>query len=63
MNPLPQLLDPAARASEKDRSRQADSEALAYGRVSSSDLREENEVFGRLGVLVRIDLSAARALA
>lgn len=63
MNPLPQLLDPAARALEKDRSRQADSEAFAHGRVSSGDLREQNEVFGRLCAPIRIDLSAARALA
>lgn len=63
MNRPPHLLDPAQRASEKERSRAADAVALANGRLSLAELREQNEAFARFGVPVRIDLAAARALA
>lgn len=56
-------LDPKDRTLEKQRSREADERALASGRISSAELRAENEVFVRLGSPGRIDFAAARRLA
>lgn len=55
-------LDQAARAAEKQRSRDEDARALASGEKTVEQLREENEVFARLAPITRVDLAASRSL-
>lgn len=61
--PVPQRLDVAERALEKERSRAADARALASGQVGVGELRSQNEAFVGDRGSARIDLAAARALA
>lgn len=62
MSPSDLPLDIAARAREKEVSRQADALALANGDKTAEQLREENEVFASLAPVARADLSASRSL-
>ena len=55
-------LDQAARAAEKQRSRDEDARALASGEKTVEQLREENEVFARLAPRTRVDTAASRSL-
>lgn len=55
-------LDQAARAAEKQRSRDEDARALASGEKTVEQLREENEVFARLAPRTRVDIAASRSL-
>jgi hypothetical protein len=57
-----QPLDPAARAAEKQRSRDEDARALASGEKTAAQLRDENEVFAKLAPMSRVDLTASRSL-
>jgi hypothetical protein len=52
-------LDPEQRFEEKERSRQADLEALRSGRKSEAQLKRENEAFAfpRESIRMRLDLA------
>jgi hypothetical protein len=52
-----------SRASEKQASRRADAHAVALGRKSLRELRDENEVFAPLARIARPNLGASRSLA
>jgi hypothetical protein len=55
-------LDPAARAAEKQRSRDEDARALASGEKSLEELWHENGAMARVLARGRIDLAASRSL-
>jgi hypothetical protein len=55
-------LDPQQRFDEKERSRQADLEALKSGRKSEPQLKRENEAFAFPRESIRIRLDLAKSL-
>jgi hypothetical protein len=57
-----QPFDWAARAREKQASRDEDARALASGEKSAEQLSEENEVFARVLADARINLAASESL-
>jgi hypothetical protein len=62
MNVFVEDLDPQQRFEEKERSRQADLEALRSGRKSEAQLKRENEVFAFPRESVRLRLDLAKSL-